>query len=61
MLSYIRGHWALHWLVQRSFGEDQRRIRKENAPHAIGNNQVYSSEQAHVPGQSIKRFRKMGG
>ncbi|PPE05563.1 ISAs1 family transposase [Holospora curviuscula] len=35
MLSYIRGHWALHWVVDRSFGKNQRRIRKENTPHSM--------------------------
>ncbi|WP_207760837.1 hypothetical protein, partial [Holospora curviuscula] len=27
----------------------------------VGNKQAYSSEQAQMPRQSIKRFRKMGG
>ncbi|PPE06946.1 hypothetical protein HCUR_00008 [Holospora curviuscula] len=35
MLSYIKSHWVLHWVVDRSFGEDQRRIRKENARHSM--------------------------
>ena len=36
MAQYIRGHWAvennLHWQLDVSFNEDQRRIRKGNGP-----------------------------
>jgi predicted transposase YbfD/YdcC len=36
LAGYIRGHWSvenkLHWQLDVSFNEDQRRIRKGNAP-----------------------------
>jgi predicted transposase YbfD/YdcC len=36
MLKIIRSHWAIensmHWILDMSFGEDQSRIRKGNAP-----------------------------
>lgn len=36
MLAALRSHWGienrLHWVLDMSFGEDQSRIRKDNAP-----------------------------
>jgi predicted transposase YbfD/YdcC len=36
LASYIRGHWSvennLHWQLDVSFREDQRRIRKDHGP-----------------------------
>jgi predicted transposase YbfD/YdcC len=35
-LAAVRLHWGienqLHWVLDMSFGEDQSRIRKQNAP-----------------------------
>ena len=39
ILENTRNHWAiensLHWILDMSFGEDQSRIRKDNAPLAM--------------------------
>jgi predicted transposase YbfD/YdcC len=36
---YIRGHWSienqLHWILDVTFGEDNSRIRKDNAPENL--------------------------
>lgn len=66
----IRSHWAiennLHWTLDMSFGEDQSRIRKHNAPQvmaiirhiALNLLQITKSQMKR---QSIKRLRKMAG
>lgn len=39
LADYIRGHWAienqLHWVLDVTFGEDDSRIRKNNAPENL--------------------------
>lgn len=70
VLTSIRSHWAiensLHWVLDMSFGEDQSRIRKHNAPqvmaiirHIVLNLLQLTKEQ--MKRQSIKRLRKMAG
>jgi predicted transposase YbfD/YdcC len=70
ILGAIRSHWAiennLHWVLDMSFGEDQSRIRKENAPqimaiirHMALNLLQLTKDQ--MKRQSIKRLRKMAG
>ena len=68
MLSTIRSHWGiengLHWILDMSFGEDQNRIRKGNAPEnmavmrhcALNMLQKYKGKR-----QSIKGLRKLAG
>lgn len=64
----IREHWGienqLHWVLDMSFGEDQSRIRKGNAPqnisvirHVVLNviNQIKSKRQ------SVRQYRKLIG
>ena len=68
MLENIRSHWAiensLHWVLDMSFFDDQSRIRKGNAPHAMAilRHVAYNLLQ-HVKRekQSIKSMRKMCG
>ncbi len=68
MLAAVRLHWGienqLHWVLDMSFGEDQSRIRKDNAPtkvaiirHAVLN----MMRQAQKKRVSIKRMRKAAG
>ena len=70
LLSKIRSHWAiensLHWVLDMSFGEDQSRIRKENAPQVMAVVRhialnLLQLKKANMPRQSIKRLRKMAG
>jgi len=70
ILSTIRSHWSiennLHWVLDMSFGEDQSRIRKENAPQvmAIIRHMALNLLQLtkdKMKRQSIKRLRKMAG
>ena len=39
LAEYIRGHWSienqLHWILDVTFGEDDSRIRKDNAPENL--------------------------
>ncbi len=68
MLENIRSHWSiensLHWVLDMSFFDDQSRIRKGNAPHAMAilRHVAYNLLQ-HVKRekQSIKSMRKMCG
>lgn len=68
ILAAIKSHWAiennLHWVLDMSFGEDQSRIRKENAPQAMAiirrmalNLLQFTKDK--IKRQSIKRLRKM--
>lgn len=69
-LASIRSHWAiensLHWILDMSFGEDQSRIRKHNAPQVmaiirhIALNLLQLTKN-QMKRQSIKRLRKMAG
>ena len=68
ILSVVRSHWGienrLHWILDMSFGEDQSRIRKQNAPEnmavmrhcALNMIQKYKKKR-----QSIKGLRKQAG
>jgi predicted transposase YbfD/YdcC len=70
ILTAVRGHWSiennLHWVLDMSFGEDQSRIRKHNAPQvmaiirhiALNLLQLMKSKMKR---QSIKRLRKVAG
>jgi predicted transposase YbfD/YdcC len=69
-LSSIRSHWAiensLHWVLDMSFGDDQSRIRKENAPQVMAVMRhialnLLQFAKAQMKRQSIKRLRKMAG
>lgn len=70
VLSSIRSHWAiensLHWVLDMSFGEDNSRIRKQNAPQVmaiirhIALNLLQLTKN-QMKRQSIKRLRKMAG
>lgn len=70
ILSAVRKHWAiensLHWLLDMSFGDDQSRIRKENAPENIAVCRhialnMIQKFKTRYRRQSIKRIRKMAG
>jgi len=70
VLQKIRSHWAienaLHWVLDMSFGEDQSRIRKDNAPQvmAIIRHMALNLLQltkAQMKRQSVRRLRKMAG
>ena len=68
LLGTIRAHWAiensLHWVLDMSFGEDQSRIRRDNAPaniavirHAVLN----AINAVKTKRTSIKQMRKLAG
>ena len=68
MLKNIRSHWAiensLHWILDMSFSDDQSRIRKENAPHAIAimrHIALNVLQLAKQDRQSINGLRKICG
>lgn len=68
LLRAIRLHWGventLHWILDMSFGEDQSRIRKGNAPEnmAIVRHTAFNMLQnAKQKKQSIKWLRKLAG
>ena len=68
MLHTIRLHWGientLHWILDMSFGEDQSRIRKGNAPEnmaMIRHAALNMLQKAKQSRQSIKRLRKLAG
>lgn len=68
MLAAVRLHWGienqLHWVLDMSFGEDQSRIRKDNAPTNVAIirhaalNMIRQTQKKRV---SIKRMRKAAG
>jgi predicted transposase YbfD/YdcC len=67
-LKSIRSHWgienSLHWVLDMSFGEDQSRIRKGNAPENMAIIRHFSLNllQKYKTGrQSIRRLRKKAG
>ncbi len=68
----IRSHWAvensLHWVLDVSFGEDQSKIREDNAPQAmaiirhIALNLIQTFKNKNSTKRySVKRLRKMAG
>lgn len=66
----VRQHWAvennLHWVLDMSFGDDQSRIRKGNAPRniALVKKTVLNLLQIvkkNMPRISLKRMRKLAG
>jgi predicted transposase YbfD/YdcC len=68
MLAAIRSHWAientLHWVLDMSFGDDQCRIRKDNAPAnmaIIRHCALNMIQQTKTKRQSVKRMRKKAG
>lgn len=70
VLARIRSHWAiensLHWVLDMSFGEDQSRIRKHNAPQVMGIVRhialnLLQGAKNNMKRQSIRRLRKMAG
>lgn len=68
MLAAIRSHWAiensLHWVLDMSFGDDQSRIRKGNAPEnitVVKHLALNLLRKAQQKRQSIKRLRKTAG
>jgi predicted transposase YbfD/YdcC len=70
ILENTRSHWAienrLHWVLDMSFGEDQSRIRKDNAPLAmavirhVALNFLQQAKEKYKR-MSIKRLRKLAG
>ena len=68
MLHSIRSHWSiensLHWVMDMSFGDDQSRIRKGNAPQnmaIIKHMALNMIRKVKPPRKSIKGMRKMAG
>ena len=68
MQSSIRSHWAiensLHWIMDMSFGDDQSRIRKKNAPQnmaIIKHMALNMIRKIKTNRRSIKSIRKMAG
>ena len=64
----IRSHWSiensLHWVLDMSFGEDQSRIRKKNAPENMAilrHIALNLIRKAKTKRQSIKGLRKIAG
>jgi predicted transposase YbfD/YdcC len=68
MLPAVRLHWGienqLHWVLDMSFGEDQSRIRKGNAPTNVGiirHAALNMIRRSKTKRMSIKRMRKAAG
>lgn len=68
MLAAVRLHWGienqLHWVLDMSFGEDQSRIRKDNAPAnvtIIRHAALNMIRQIPKKRMSVKRMRKAAG
>ena len=66
--SLITSHWAiensLHWVLDVSFGEDQSRIRKGNAPKnmtTLRHVAINMIKKVKKPRESIKGTRKKAG
>lgn len=66
----VRQHWSvennLHWVLDVSFGDDQSRIRKGNAPRNIAIVKKTVLNLLHIvktnmPRISLKRMRKLAG
>jgi predicted transposase YbfD/YdcC len=68
ILAAVRLHWGienqLHWVLDMSFGEDQSRIRKDNAPTNVAiirHAALNMIRQAKKKRMTIKRMRKAAG
>lgn len=68
LLAAVRLHWGienqLHWVLDMSFGEDQSRIRKDNAPTNVAiirHAALNMIRQAQKKRTSIKLMRKTAG
>ncbi len=68
MLPAVRLHWGienqLHWVLDMSFGEDQSRIRKDNAPTNVAiirHAALNMIRQAKKKRMTIKLMRKAAG
>jgi predicted transposase YbfD/YdcC len=70
ILNAVRQHWGienkLHWILDVSFGDDQSRIRKGNAPRNMGIIKKTALNllqiiKASKPRISIKKLRKLAG
>jgi len=68
MLAAVRLHWGienqLHWVLDMTFGEDQCRIRKDNAPTNVAiirHAALNMIRQAKKKRMTIKRIRKAAG
>jgi len=70
ILQAIRNHWGienkLHWVLDVSFGEDQSRIRKGNAPQNISLIKKTALNLLQIiketmPRISLKRMKKLAG
>lgn len=68
MLAATRLHWGienqLHWVLDMSFGEDQSRIRKDNAPANVAiirHAALNMIRQTPKKRMSVKRMRKAAG
>ena len=68
MLAAVRLHWGienqLHWVLDMSFGEDQSRIRKDNAPTNVAiirHAALNMIRQIPKKRMSVKRMRKAAG
>lgn len=71
ILGAVRRHWAIensvHWVLDMTFGEDQSKIRKENAPanmaviRHFALNFLNNAKGAFNTRTSIRRIRRMAG
>jgi predicted transposase YbfD/YdcC len=71
ILEAIRCHWAIensaHWVLDMTFGEDQSKIRKDNAPANIAVirhfvlNFLNNAKAVFQKGTSLRRMRRMAG
>jgi len=68
MLAAVRLHWGvenqLHWVLDMSFGEDQSRIRQDNAPTNVAiirHAALNMIRQIPKKRMSVKRMRKAAG
>ena len=67
-LHSVRSHWGienkLHWVLDMSFGEDQSRIRKDNAPTNIAvmrHAALNMMRQVKIKRVSLKKMRQLAG
>jgi predicted transposase YbfD/YdcC len=64
MLEKIRSHWgienSLHWVLDMSFGDDQSRIRKKNAPQIMAIIKHIALNLLQLKKKTIKRISIKG-